>query len=395
MKVLITDGNERAALAVTRALGGEQVEVIVGAESQRSLAGSSRYCRQSIAYPSPYQEPERFIATLMEAVRTHRVDALIPLSDIAMHVLGPEKAQFEKYTHFPAPSPQAFQEISDKYRLMQQAITEGVAIPDTIFVPDGRVERVVQEIVDFPVVVKPGCSLVKDGNRWTKTSVCYAESLEELLTLYRDKPYLRQPSLIQRRVIGEGQGLFVLMQEGIPLGMFAHRRVRERPPSGGVSVLRESIALPKSMVEATLKLLQRVKWHGVAMVEFKVDAATQRPLLMEINGRFWGSLQLAVDAGVNFPLHLLNMAMGVCETIPENGYRVGVKSRWLLGDLDQLVMRIRKSDRALNLPPGAPSRLQAVLSFCRFFDRNTFYEIERIDDLGPSRFEVMRYLKLA
>jgi predicted ATP-grasp superfamily ATP-dependent carboligase len=173
-------------------------------------------------------------------------------------------------------------------------------------------------------------------------------------------PYLRQPSLIQRRVIGEGQGLFVLMQEGTPLGMFAHRRVRERPPSGGVSVLRESIALPKSMVEATLKLLQGVKWHGVAMVEFKVDAATQRPVLMEINGRFWGSLQLAVDAGVNFPLHLLNMAMGVCETIPENGYRVGVKSRWLLGDLDQLVMRIRKSDRALNLPPGAPSRLQAA-----------------------------------
>ena len=96
MKVLITDGNERAALAVTRALGREEVEVIVGAESQRSLAGSSRYCRQSITYPSPYQEPERFIATLMEAVRTHRVDALIPLSDIAMHVLGPEKAQFEK-----------------------------------------------------------------------------------------------------------------------------------------------------------------------------------------------------------------------------------------------------------------------------------------------------------
>ena len=395
MKVLITDGNERAALAVTRALGGEQVEVIVGAESQRSLAGSSRYCRRSIAYPSPYQEPERFIATLMEAVQTHRVDALIPLSDIAMHVLGPEKAQFEKYTHFPAPSPQAFQEISDKYRLMQQAKAAGVAIPDTLFVPDGRVEEVLREIADFPVVVKPGCSLVKDGRRWTKTSVCYAESPEELLRLYRERPYLRQPSLIQRRVIGEGQGLFVLMQEGMPLGMFAHRRLRERPPSGGVSVLRESIALPKAMVEATLKLLQPVKWHGVAMVEFKVDTATQRPLLMEINGRFWGSLQLAVDAGVNFPRRLLHMAMGTGEALPENGYRIGVKSRWLLGDLDQLAMRIKKSDRALNLPPGAPSRLQALMSFCRFFERNTFYEVERLDDLGPSRFEIMRYLKLA
>ena len=395
MKVLITDGNERAALAVTRALGRQEVEVIVGAESQRSLAGSSRYCRQGIVYPSPYQEPERFIGTLMEAVRTHRVDALIPLSDIAMHVLGPEKAQFERYTHFPAPSPQAFQEISDKYRLMQQAEAEGVSIPETTFVPDGRLEGIIDKIIDFPVVVKPGCSLVKEGGRWTKTSVSYAKSREELMWLYRDEPHLRQPSLIQRRVIGEGQGLFVLMQEGKPLVMFAHRRLRERPPSGGVSVLRESIALPKAMVEATLKLLQRVKWHGVAMVEFKVDTATERPLLMEINGRFWGSLQLAVDAGVNFPLLLLKMAMGQCQTIPENGYRVGVKSRWLLGDLDQLVMRLRKSDRALNLPPGAPSKLQALRSFCRFFERDLFYEIEQIDDLAPSRFEIMRYLKLA
>lgn len=395
MRVLVTDGNERASLAITRALGREQVEVIVGAESQRSLAGSSRYCRQSIVYPSPYQEPEGFVATLMEVVRNHRVDALIPVSDIAMHVLGPEKARFEQYTHFPAPNAQAFQEISDKYRLMQQAVAEGVSIPGTTFVSDGRLDGVMEEIVSFPVVVKPGCSLLKDGSRWTKTSVCYAESPEELLRLYRDKPYLQQPSLIQQRVIGEGQGLFVLMQEGIPLGMFAHRRVRERPPSGGVSVLRESIALPKAMVEATLKLLQRVKWHGVAMVEFKVDTATERPLLMEINGRFWGSLQLAVDAGVNFPLLLLKMAMGQCETIPENGYRVGVKSRWLLGDLDQLLMRMRKSDRALNLPPGAPSKLQALRSFCRFFERDLFYEIEQIDDLAPSRFEIMRYLKLA
>jgi len=67
----------------------------------------------------------------------------------------------------------------------------------------------------------------------------------------------------------------------------------------------------------------------------------------------------------------------------------------LLGDLDQLVMRMRKSDRVLNLPPGAPSRFQAMLSFCRLFERDMFYEMEQLSDLGPSRLELMRYLKLA
>lgn len=395
MRVLITDGNERAALAVTRALGREQVEVIVGAESQRSLAGSSRYCRQSFVYPSPYQEPERFVARLLEMIRNHAVDAVFPISDIAMHIIGPERVEFERYTRIPCPPSEVFQEISDKYRLMQQAVLEGVGIPETIFVPDGNLDRFIDAITVFPVVVKPGCSLVKDGRQWKKTSVCYAESREELLRLYHDMAYLRSPSLIQQRVIGEGQGLFVLMQEGTPLGMFAHRRLRERPPSGGVSVLRESIALPKTMVEATLKLLQRVKWHGVAMVEFKVDKDNQRPLLMEINGRFWGSLQLAVDAGVNFPLLLLKMATGKAEIIPENGYRIGVKSRWLLGDLDQLVMRFKKRDRALSLPRGAATRFQSLISFCRFFERDLFYEVEDFDDPGPSRFEVLRYVKLA
>lgn len=394
VRVLVTDGNERAALAVTRALGRKQVEVVIGAESPRSLAGSSRYCRKTFVYPSPYQEPEDFVTCLLEAAREHQVDALFPVSDIAMHVLGPEKSRFEPQIHIPTPSAEAFREISDKYRLMRQAVEQEVPIPDTIFVPDGRLEGVIERISEFPVVVKPGCSLVKEGHRWAKTSVCYAQSPEELERLYRDRPYLRQPSLIQRRVIGEGQGLFVLMQEGTPLGMFAHRRVRERPPSGGVSVLRESIALPKDMVEATLKLLQGVKWHGVAMVEFKVDAVTRIPLLMEINGRFWGSLQLAIDAGVNFPFLLLNMATGKSEAAPENGYRVGVKSRWLLGDLDQLLMRLLRNEHSLNLPPGTPSKFGSLMSFCRFFGRDLFYEVERLDDPGPSGFEIMQYVKL-
>ncbi len=393
--MLVTDGNERAALAVTRALGREGIEVIVGAETQRSLASASRYCRESFSYPSPYQDPRGFVNALLDVVRKQRVDALFPVSDIAMHVIGPEKTRFAGYTHIPTPDAETYSEISDKYRLMQQAVAQGVSIPETLFVPDGQLDSVIEEIREFPVVVKPGCSLVKEGQQWKKTSVCYAESRDALMRLYREKSYLRQPSLIQRRVIGEGQGLFVLMNEGLPLGMFAHRRLRERPPSGGVSVLRESIALPKAMVDATLKLLRRVKWHGVAMVEFKVDAVSHRPLLMEINGRFWGSLQLAIDAGVNFPLRLFNLAMGKIEILPENGYRMGVKSRWLLGDLDQLVMRLRKSDRMLNLPPDAPSRLHALLSFFRFYERDMFYEIEQFGDLGPCRLELMRYLKLA
>jgi len=79
-----------------------------------------------------------------------------------------------------------------------------------------------------------------------KTGVHYIAG-EELARLYAAIDYLRQPSPIQYRVEGEGQSVSALMNHGQPIALFAHRRFREKPPSGGVSVLRESIALPSAI----------------------------------------------------------------------------------------------------------------------------------------------------
>jgi predicted ATP-grasp superfamily ATP-dependent carboligase len=292
----------------------------------------------------------------------------------------------------PTPDYKVFESISDKYGLTRQAVALGIPVPETIFVPDGQVSSVLDQIRSFPVVVKPGCSLVKHEDGWQKTSVHYADNTDDLADLYRRHQYLQGPSLIQRRVIGQGQGLFVLMKEGIPIEMFAHRRLREKPPSGGVSVLRESIPLDKALIDPALRLLEQAHWHGVAMVEFKEDQASRMPLLMEVNGRFWGSLQLAIDAGIDFPWLLLQMAKGQHVHVSEKTYRCGVKSRWLLGDLDHLFMRLFKSAATLNLPPGSASKWECVREFARFLNKDTFYEIERFNDMGPVVYQLKHML---
>ena len=391
-RVLVTDGDERAALAVTRALGQHHVEVIVGSETERSLAAASKYCTRSFAYPSPYTSASSYVECLLDTVRRECVEAVFPISDIAMHVIGPKKAEFEKYTAMPIPDYKMFESISDKYGLMRQAMALGIPVPETIFVPDGKVDGILDQLASFPVVVKPGCSLVKHKDGWQKTSVQYADNADDLIDLYRRHQYLLGPSLIQRRVVGQGKGLFVLMKQGVPLGMFAHRRLREKPPSGGVSVLRESIPLDKVLTDPALRLLQRANWHGVAMVEFKEDQSSRVPLLMEVNGRFWGSLQLAIDAGIDFPWLLLQMAKGQHVNVPENSYRCGVKSRWLLGDFDHLLMRLFKSEATLKLPLGSSSKWRCLLDFAGFANRDTFYEIERFNDMGPVVYELKQYV---
>lgn len=389
--VIVTDGNERSALAVTRSLGRRGIPVFVGAETASSLAGVSRYCRESFVYPSPWVSPEELRACLLEHAKRWGARVVLPMTDLAVEILGESEQRSGASIVLPIPSLDQYRALSNKYQLMESAKRQGVPIPDTIFVPDGDVEKVVPQIDQWPIVVKPGRSLIKVQGRWQKTSVLYARNADELKKLYREISYLNEPSLLQARVVGEGQGVFGLFDHGKPVTLFAHRRLRERPPSGGVSVLRESMALRQPITDYALRVVQSAEWHGVAMVEFKVDTKSGVPYLMEVNGRFWGSLQLAVDAGVDFPWLLYQLATTGAVPHPAGSYEVGVRSRWWIGDLDHLLLRLRKSDSELSLPPESSSKGETIASFLRVWDPKTKSEVFRLSDLRPGLYELANY----
>jgi protein-tyrosine-phosphatase/predicted ATP-grasp superfamily ATP-dependent carboligase len=387
--VIVTDGDERSALAATRSLGRRGVPVFVGAEGGSSLAGASRHCRAAFRHPSPWSDPEGFAACVLEQAQRFGARVVFPMTDLAVEILGAAAPRAGAPLVLPMPSLEQYRALSDKYALMGRAQRLGVPIPDTIFVPDGDVENALAQVRRWPVVVKPGKSLVRTARGWQKTSVRYVHDADALRTIYRETRYLQEPSLLQSRIVGEGQGVFGLFDRGTPVALFAHRRLRERPPSGGVSVLRESMALHEPLTGHALRVLEG--WHGVAMAEFKVDAASGVPHLMEVNGRFWGSLQLAVDAGIDFPWMLYQLATTGAVQRPAAGYRAGVRSRWWLGDLDHLLARLRKPERELDLPPGSPSKARAVLSFLRVWDAGTRNEVLRLSDPAPGLHELAAY----
>jgi predicted ATP-grasp superfamily ATP-dependent carboligase len=173
---------------------------------------------------------------------------------------------------------------------------------------------------------------------------------------------------------------------------FAHRRLTEKPASGGVSVYREAIAVDEALCERSRQLLERFGWRGVAMIEYKVDAATGQPYLMEVNGRFWGSLQLAIDAGVDFPHLLVACALGD-RMQPTPSYRVGVRSRWWWGQVDHIVGRLRASPRTGPLPAEIPSIRSAYSDlFLAPFRRSDYEEVLRWTDPKPFFNETIRWL---
>jgi predicted ATP-grasp superfamily ATP-dependent carboligase len=277
------------------------------------------------------------------------------------------------------PTPEAYDALANKAALLARAQTLGWPIPRTIQVacPSELIEAA--QAVGYPCVLKPHRSVVADGVLNHSFGVRYATGPAALQDAY---PAAAYPLLVQERIAGPIEGVFLLMEHGRRVAVFAHRRLREKPPSGGVSTYRESIPVVPELLAATERLLGDVGWHGVAMVEFKRSDRNGLRYLMEVNGRLWGSLQLAIDAGVDFPNLLVAVALGRPVTAVET-YRVGVRSRWFWGDVDHLLTRLRRSPAALRLGPEAPSLLRTAWEFVQFWRNGDRLEVWDRHDMRP------------
>jgi predicted ATP-grasp superfamily ATP-dependent carboligase len=396
MEVIVLDGNQRPALAIVRSLGSRGIRVTVGAETSPSLASRSRFCAGSFAYPSPYEDPAGFLQAVLDRTRTFRRAILIPVTDVTLGEILGRREEFAEGIAIPFEDFGKFRLVSDKVRLTASCRKMEIPVPLTFSSEDFRdAEALIHTArsAGFPLVVKPAVSRIRTDGGWVDAAVRYARTEEELRAVLATDQFARGAFLVQERVRGPGVGIFLLMKDGTVMARFAHRRIREKPPSGGVSVLCESIEPPAAALNAATRLLGEVRWNGVAMAEFKIDERDGVPKMLEVNARFWGSLQLAVSSGVDFPFLLVRMARGeeVCGPVD---YRVGLKVRWELGDLDHLWLRLFRDGSRLSLPSRSPSRPAVLASFVADSLRPSVRnEVFRFRDAGPFLHELGRYVR--
>jgi predicted ATP-grasp superfamily ATP-dependent carboligase len=400
--ILVTDGEERSALAVVRSLGraGYRVHVSVRASVRgtSAIAAASRWTTGVLMTPDPLREPAAFGNAVVGYVASHAIDIVVPVTDASMLALLPVRDRLGGAT-IPCGTLDSFVALADKAGLRERAGRLGIAFPRQLELDWSARHQSLVEQVHMPAVVKPARTVAVsdpvDGGQAgvpIKFGVRHAATMVELAALTESMPRAAYPLLIQERIIGPGVGIFLLLWGGEIVASFAHRRLREKPPSGGVSVYAESIVPPAGLVERSSALLRDLEWNGVAMVEYKIDQATNTPYLMEINGRFWGSLQLAIDAGVDFPRLLVECAVGRPTAAPA-AYQAGVRGRWWWGDVDHLLARLRGSRADLSLPPGAPSREAAVREFFRACVRCDADAVWRRDDPRPFLSETVAWFR--
>ncbi|MCU1273291.1 MAG: hypothetical protein JWO48_722 [Bryobacterales bacterium] len=358
LSVIVTDGDQRAALAVVRSLGAK-FRCVVTASSRASLAGSSRFAARSVIVPDALERPDDFATAIVGLAEQEKAVLVLPVAEPSVLAILPVRSRLLPAV-VPFPDLEIFNAVTDKQRLLEEATIEGIAIPaQKVVAHAGEAASIDLGELRYPVVLKPARSIGLGPAGRAKFSVAYAVDKSELTRKISLLPAAAFPLLLQQRILGPGTGIFVLLWDGELRAQFAHRRLCEKPPAGGVSVYSESIALDPDLLDRSRRLLSRLGWQGVAMVEFKRDAATGQPYLMEVNGRFWGSLQLAIDAGVDFPSMVATFALGG-RVKSQVSYRIGVRSRWWWGQVDHLVGRVKPLATGAPLPPGTLSTARAV-----------------------------------
>ena len=373
---LITDIDRRKALPIIRSLGRKGVRVIGISYNRFPMGAFSKYCTKVYFCPDYRKIPDLFLNKLEEICKKEKPDVFYPIEDVVLSLCVRHLDSWKPYTRAVVPNASVLEQAYDKWKTIQFARQLGVAVPKT-YCPES-----INEVADLAskwqghAVIKPRKSSGSRGLR-------YVEKPSELLSVYKDVSAEYPRPLIQERIPkdGEGLGVFVLLGEKQEtLAIFGHRRLREYPVSGGPSTLRESYRDDK-LIEQSVNLFKEMGLIGVAMAEYKVNTQNNKPVLMEINPRFWGSLQLAISSGVDFPL-LYHKAALKLDIQPVLDYPSGKLCRWFWpGDILHFISN--------------PDRFQLKPSFFRFWDSNLSYDIISTKDPFPMlgiTFEAFRKL---
>lgn len=379
MSVLITNASNVKGLVVTQSLGKKGVEITTTDCEYLSAAFFSRYSKHHFLCASPERTQLEFVNSIQNHIRRKKIDVLMPINSTETNLISKYKEKFTPFTKVPFEDFPKMMQLHNKNEVMKLASELDIRIPGTYEIDNAADIDKFSKEMEYPVVIKL-------RNATSSVGISYAYSASEFVSKYKQtihKFNLKSSEypIVQEYIPGSGYGVSMLYNQGDIRASFTHKRLREYPITGGPSTLRVSVR-NQEMEKAARKLLDHVNWHGVAMVEFKLDERTNKPVLIEVNPRFWGSVYQAIAAGVNFPYLLYEMAL-YGDVEPVFNYKVGVKTRFLLNDFRALISHFKNSDH----------RFATFKEFFKFYEKDLYYDAFSTNDMLPAMMFAYKGLK--
>ncbi len=349
-KALVLGSDHSSFLSVIRSLGRRGIEVHIAWCPEDAPAARSRYV--SRAHRLPHPADDRWAQALAELMRTESFDLVLPTNDPTLIPLQLARAELETAGRIYLLGDRAFEITFDKVKTRQLAVAHDVPVAPGRLVSSPEQIDAILATAAYPLVIKPQLSFNSDDLD-QRNSVCRVDERSDAREAIEERLWLGHV-LVEECIEGPGWGMEVLASDGEILLSQQHERLHEPQRSGGSSY-RRTVPRHPAFLDAVTRLVSDLRYTGVAMFEFKGDP-DGRWVLIEINGRFWGSLPLSLAAGIDFPYGLWQLLVDGRNQV-SNQYRTDIYARNLKRDMKWAWVNRHVGSRDATPTAGSLSRL--------------------------------------
>jgi len=343
MKALITYGWCRSSYVALKSLHNLGLEVYIADQNNVGMCQWSKYSKKNFVYRSPFTDEDAFIEDINRILKETQAKFLLPSHDETV-ILAKHRDKLPVDVILPIDDYEKLVFANDKYQMAEFANKIGVSVPLVIkYNNTGELKRLLDKEMKYVVKTRKG-----NGSK----GVFYPSDLTDVIltveNIVRDfNLSVNRFPVVQERIVGDGWGVSCIYWKGERVSSFTHKRLEEKILKGGTSTLRVSKQNP-ILEDYAHNILDKLKWHGLAMVEFKYNEQSKEGWFIEVNPRLWGSISLAAASGIDFPGLLYTAATkgkdGALQYLDNKIFKENIVARWLIGDVIRKILLLKKGN---------------------------------------------------
>ena len=302
---VIIIGGKIQGLGLLRTFARNNIKTILINDRNLDIVKFSKYLKNYIVFKK-LNEPIELKKFLINLAKSKKLKhwIIIPTEDSAVYTLSTYKSSLEQFYSIPTAEWDVIKYAYDKKLTYNLAEKLGIPIPKTYYPTNIDDVINISNHIDFPCILKP--AVMHRFYNSTGKKLIKVSTKDEMIKSYTTMAQIIPPSeiLIQEIISGTPKNLFsfgcFIMNDFIS-GITTVKK-RQIPMDFGVGTYIESVEIPE-LKELSLRILNKIGYHGLCEVEFIKDPKDQTYKFLEINPRSW--LQITITNQTKRPLLLM------------------------------------------------------------------------------------------
>lgn len=292
ISILIPDGEEQFLFYVVNCLSSlaKNLKIFVMSSEKSGSMRYSRFIEQYTYYPK--STVADWIHNIDFEIEKHHIDLILPVFEVGFkRLIENQNVLKHKDKLCALPSLDNFNTAGNKGLLYLHMEANNLPCPKSVIIMPNESPEI--DNLNFPIIVKPVEGLSGGTGIKLFKSLKVANSYfnkNTVNSLFLAQEYIEGYDIDCSVLCKEGEVLVYTIQKGNLQG-----KSKFAPNIGVEFLYREELYY---VVE---NLMKSLNWSGVAHIDMRYDINDETYKVIEINTRFWLTVDLSMLAGVNFP----------------------------------------------------------------------------------------------